>query len=157
MRLIAYLFFYLFFIFLESISFLTSSFLIKFDILIPVIIYSVTLGSLGSFFFSVFFALITGLSQGFIMININFALLMYFLISACKKTFQISSKEFMIISTTLLLFCKAFFLFLFNSKSIKIDLYAFSHILIFSLVNGLLSFYIYSLARYLTKLTLNRL
>ncbi|MCX7990819.1 MAG: hypothetical protein N2999_02100 [Proteobacteria bacterium] len=150
MKFIGYVFFYIFFIILESLSYFSSYFLIKFDILIPATIFSVTYGGISSVFFTVFFALLTGLSQGFVLININFALLVYLLVSLFKNTFHINSKPFLLIITTSMLFIKALLLFFLNSKDIKIDQNVFLYILIYALSGGVVSFYLIKLVNYLS-------
>lgn len=152
MKLVGYIFFYIIFIILESLSSLTSIFPIKFDLLIPSVVFSVSSGGVISLFFTVIFGLITGLSQGFVWININLALLVYLLVSTLKNTFHIYSKQFIFILTTSILSIKFMLLFSSNFKGLIIDKNIVFYFVNYVLLNGVLSFYIISFANYLNFL-----
>lgn len=152
MKFIGYFVFYLIFILLESFGSFIFSLPIKFDILMPAVIYSVSLGSISAIFFVVLFGLITGLSQGYVWVNINIALLIYLLVNMLKNTFHISSKHFIFLLTISTLFMKSLLLFSFKLKVVSLDKNALFFILTYVLVNGLLSFYLINMANHLSIL-----
>ncbi len=145
MKLNAYLIFYILFIFLEFLSFLYPQLLIKFDILIPVAIYSIdeNMGLMG-LLMTLLFSVITGISQGFVLSNIYFALFCYLVILYLRNKLIIRSKRFIFIFSLIALTTKCVLIIFLNKKTITLYPGIPYIISIFILVNSLLSYYILS-------------
>lgn len=152
MNYIGYFLFYLIFLFLETFGWSISSIPIKFDIMIPAVIFSVTCGGILSIFFTVFFSLITGLSQGFVLLNINFALIVYLFIQLAKNTFNISSKYFVFSLSSVTLFIKFFLFLLSKTKNLNLEMNFFYQLFFYVCINGFLSSYLFEFVRKLTTI-----
>ncbi len=154
MKLTGYIIFYLIFIVAEFLSFLYPQLLIKFDIMIPLIIYTINedTGVKGILMILIFSA-ITGLSQGYLIFNISFSFLLFMVLLYLKNKLIIWSKKFILPFSLIGLTIKALLISILHRKAMVVHQTIPYLSAVFILTNGLLSNYIFSFVTVTSKFT----